>query len=70
MASGLGRHFCSYLYKCTLSSEIKLLLKIAELEIQSICVPGQGIKEPVYVLCCQMNEALAKIEVGPYRKYQ
>ena len=48
---------------------MKLLLKIAELEIQSVCVPGHGIKEPVDVLCCQMNEALARIEVGPYQKY-
>jgi len=49
---------------------MKLLLKIAELEIQSVCVPEHGIKEPVYVLCCHMNEALAKIEVGPYHKYE
>ena len=49
---------------------MKSLLKIAELEIQLICVPGHGIKEPVYVLCCQMNEALARIEVGPYHKYK
>ena len=49
---------------------MKLLLKIAELEIQSVCVPGHGIKEPGYVLCYQMNEALAKIEVDPYRKYE
>jgi len=49
---------------------MKLLLNIAELEIQSVCVSRHGIKEPVYALCYQMNEALAKIEVGPYRKYE
>ena len=31
-----------------------------------ICrVPGHGIEEPVYALCCQSNEALEKTEVGP-----
>jgi len=49
---------------------MKLLLNITELEIQSVCVSGRGIKEPVYALCHQLNEALAKIEVGPYRKYE
>ena len=46
---------------------MKLLPKIAELEIQSVCVPG--IEELVYALCCQSNEALEKTEVGPYDKY-
>jgi len=28
------------------------------------------IEEPLHALCCQSNEALDKIEVGPYRKYE
>ena len=44
---------------------MKLLLKITELEIQSLCVPGHGIEAQVYTLCCQSNEALEKTEVGP-----
>ena len=51
----------------SLSNKMELLPKIAELEIQSVCVPG--IKELVYALCCQSNEALEKTEVGPYDKY-
>ena len=66
MASSLGHHFHSYLYACTLkdclANETKSLLKIAELEIQSLCVPGHGIEEPVYALCCQSNKALEKSE--------
>ena len=50
----------------SLSNKMKLLPKIAELEIQSVCVPGE---ELVYALCCQSNEALEKTEVGPYDKY-
>jgi len=42
-----------------------LLLKIAELEIQSLHVPGHGIDKPVYALCCQSNKAREKTEVGP-----
>ena len=55
----------------SLNNNTKLLLKIAELEIQLVrCVPGHGIEEPVYVLCCQSNEALEKTEVGPFHKYE
>jgi len=57
----LGRHFL-HLYTCkltaSLSNNTKLLLKIAELEIQS--VPEHGIKELVCALYCQSNEALEK----------
>ena len=53
---------CTHL---VLSNDTKLLLKFTELEIKSVCVPGHGIKEPVYVLCCQSNEALEKTEVVP-----
>jgi len=50
---------------------MKLLLKITELEMQLVrCVPGHGIKEPVYVLCCKSNEALEKTEVGPFHRYE
>ena len=49
---------------------MKLLLKIAELEIQSVCVPGHGIEELVYALCSQLNEALEKTDVGPYCNYE
>ena len=44
---------------------MKLLPKIAELEMQSLCVPGHGIEERVYALCCQLNKTLEKTEVGP-----
>jgi len=43
---------------------------MAEIEIQLVCVPGHGIEEPVYVLCCQSNEPLEKTEVGPYHKHE
>jgi len=46
----------------------KLLLKIAELEIQSVCVPGMDLKK--YALRYQSNEALEKTEVSPYHKYE
>ena len=50
---------------------MKLLFKIAELEIQSVCcVKGLGIEEPVYALCCEPNLALEKTEVGPYHNYE
>jgi len=42
---------------------MKLSFKIAELEIQSMCVPGHGIEELVYALCCQSNEVLKMTEV-------
>jgi len=48
---------------------MKLLPKIAELEIKSVCVPGHGIEEPACAWCCQSNEALEKTEVGPYHKW-
>ena len=71
MASSLGHHFHSYLYACTLkdclANETKSLLKIAELEIESLHIPGHGIEEPVYALYCQSNKALEKTEVGPYQ---
>jgi len=39
--------------------------------MQSVCVYlGSVIKEAVYALCCQSNEALEKTEVGPYHKYE
>jgi len=50
-----------------------LLLKIAELEIKLICrvhVPGHEIEEAEYALCCQLNQALGKTEVGPYHNYE
>ena len=50
-----------------ISDDTKLLLKIAELEIQSVChVPGHGIKELVHALHCQLNDALEKTEVCLY----
>ena len=74
MASSLGCHFHCYLYTCTLKDHLatkqNLLLKIAELEIRSLCVPGHGIEELVYALCCQSNKALEMTEVGPYHKYE
>ena len=51
----------------SLSNGTKLLLKIAELEMELLCVPGNGIEESVYALCCQSNKALEKTEVGPYQ---
>ena len=56
----------------SLSNEAKLLLEIAELEIQSLCVPGHGIEEPVCTCmrCYQLNKALEKTEISPYHKYE
>ena len=55
------------MYWKSLSNNKELLLKIAELEMQSVCVPGHMIEEPVYALCSQSNKALQKTEVVPYR---
>jgi len=49
---------------------MKLLLKIAELKIQLVCVSGHGIEELVHAFCCQSNKALEKTELGPYHKYE
>jgi len=55
----------------SLSNDTKLLLKIAELEIKSIChAPEHGIEEAEHALCCQLNQAIGKTEVGPSHKYE
>jgi len=41
----------------------QLLLKITVLETQS-CVPGHGIKEPMYSFCLQSSKALVKTEAN------
>jgi len=68
MALSLGRHFHSYLYACTLNDHLATKQTYYSKSLNTVVAcTWQWIEEPVYALCCQLNKALEKTEVGPYQ---